>query len=188
VALAVALCAQARLAEAEKQAIRGEELRRQTQPEAAHLHALVVLAGIRARRGKLTSAAADLERVRAGLASFADPGCLPELAAAAERLVERGRVTAGVIFETPTDAELAVYRLLATDLSQREIGRRLYVSLNTVKTHTRSLYRKLGVSARDDAVARGLALGLIQTAQEGSDPEATPSTPRIGGATSRHVG
>ena len=52
-------------------------------------------------------------------------------------------------------------RLLATDLSQREIGAQLYVSFNTVKTHTRTLFRKLGVTSRADAVARGRELGLL---------------------------
>jgi len=42
--------------------------------------------------------------------------------------------------------------LLATDLSLPEIARELYLSTNTVKTHTRSIYRKLGVSSRGEAV------------------------------------
>ena len=45
--------------------------------------------------------------------------------------------------EEPSPGELAVLRYLATDLSQREIGARRYVSLNT-EAHTRELYRKLG--------------------------------------------
>ena len=52
-------------------------------------------------------------------------------------------------------------RLLATDLTQREIGRELYLSLNTVKSHTRSIFRKLGVSGREQAVARARQLELI---------------------------
>ena len=64
--------------------------------------------------------------------------------------------------EEPSAAELAVLRGLATDLSRREIGARLYISLNTVKTHTRELYRKLDVTSRADAVARAEALGLGQ--------------------------
>ena len=52
-------------------------------------------------------------------------------------------------------------RYLATGLSRREIGVRLYISMNTVKTHTRELYRKLGVTSRADAVARAEALGLL---------------------------
>ena len=50
--------------------------------------------------------------------------------------------------------------LLATRLSRREIGQRLYVSLNTVKIHQRALYRKLGVEDRNAAVNRARELGL----------------------------
>ena len=46
-------------------------------------------------------------------------------------------------------------RLFDGDGSLRKIANELYVSLNTVKTHTQSIYRKLGVSDRKDAVARG---------------------------------
>ena len=51
-------------------------------------------------------------------------------------------------------------RLLPTDLSQREIAARLFVSFNTVKTHMRSIFRKLDVSTRPEAVRRGRELGL----------------------------
>ena len=68
----------------------------------------------------------------------------------------------GRVIERPTAAELAVLQSLATGLSRREIGVRLYISLNTVKTHTRELYRKLGASSRADAVAHAEALGLLE--------------------------
>ena len=54
----------------------------------------------------------------------------------------------------------ASFGLLASQLSQREIGSELYVSFNTVKAHTRSIFRKLGASNRAEAVARGRELGL----------------------------
>jgi LuxR family maltose regulon positive regulatory protein len=54
-----------------------------------------------------------------------------------------------------------VLRLLASDLTQREIGSELYLSLNTVKSHTRSIFRKLGVSGREQAVTRARDLELI---------------------------
>ena len=63
--------------------------------------------------------------------------------------------------EEPSEGELAVLRYLATDLSLREIGGQLYVSLNTIKTHTRELYRKLGVHSRSEAVTRAATLGLL---------------------------
>jgi LuxR family maltose regulon positive regulatory protein len=54
--------------------------------------------------------------------------------------------------EALSDAERRILRLLSSDLTLREIGRELLVSLNTVKTHKRSIYRKLGVSSRKAAV------------------------------------
>ena len=56
---------------------------------------------------------------------------------------------------------LTVLRLLASDLTQREIGTELYLSLSTVKSHTRSIFRKLGASNREQCVARARELELI---------------------------
>ena len=63
--------------------------------------------------------------------------------------------------EPLTEREVAVLRLLQGTLSLREIGQVLYVSPNTVKTHARAVYRKLGVSTRHDAVARGHDIGIL---------------------------
>jgi LuxR family maltose regulon positive regulatory protein len=60
-----------------------------------------------------------------------------------------------------TRAELRLLPLLATHLSFREIGVRLYVSRNTVKTQAISVYRKLGVSSRSDAIDHASRLGLV---------------------------
>ena len=60
-----------------------------------------------------------------------------------------------------TKAELRVLRLLPSHLSLREIGARLHVATSTVKTQALAVYRKLNVSCRSDAVARGRAAGLI---------------------------
>jgi LuxR family transcriptional regulator, maltose regulon positive regulatory protein len=54
-----------------------------------------------------------------------------------------------------------VLRLLASSLSQREIAGELFVTFNTVKSHTRSIFRKLGVNRRADAVNRARELGLL---------------------------
>ena len=64
-----------------------------------------------------------------------------------------------------TPRELAVLRLLTSDLSIREIGAQIFLSPNTVRTHIRSIYRKLGVGSRADAVARAEALGLLDEAE-----------------------
>lgn len=65
------------------------------------------------------------------------------------------------LVEELTDRELSVLRALGGPLSAREIGAELHLSLNTIKSYTKSRYRKLGVVARADAVARGRRLGLI---------------------------
>ena len=67
----------------------------------------------------------------------------------------------GELTEELTDRELAVLRALRGPLSTREIGRELYLSINTVKGYSKNLYRKLGVVTRSDAVRRGQELGLI---------------------------
>ena len=59
------------------------------------------------------------------------------------------------------DSEIRVLRYLPTNLSAPEIARELHVSLNTVKTHMRHLYTKLGTHRRAGAVARARALGLL---------------------------
>ncbi len=51
--------------------------------------------------------------------------------------------------------------LLHGNLSERAIGRELYVAHNTVHSHVRSIYRKLGVSSRADALKRGRELRLL---------------------------
>jgi LuxR family maltose regulon positive regulatory protein len=60
-----------------------------------------------------------------------------------------------------TAAELRLLPLLATHLSFKEIAERLFVSRNTVKTQGISIYRKLGVSSRGDAIAAAADLGLL---------------------------
>jgi LuxR family transcriptional regulator, maltose regulon positive regulatory protein len=60
-----------------------------------------------------------------------------------------------------TPAELRVLQFLPTHLSFREIAQHLYVSPNTVKTQAQAIYRKLGVSARADAVDLAWKAGLL---------------------------
>lgn len=63
-----------------------------------------------------------------------------------------------------TPAEQRLLPLLATHLSFREIGERLFVSRNTVKTQAIAVYRKFGVTSRSAAIERAAALGLIEQA------------------------
>jgi LuxR family maltose regulon positive regulatory protein len=57
--------------------------------------------------------------------------------------------------------ELDVLRLLATELDGPEIARELSVSLSTMRTHTRSIFNKLGVNNRRTAVRRAQEIGLL---------------------------
>jgi LuxR family transcriptional regulator, maltose regulon positive regulatory protein len=65
------------------------------------------------------------------------------------------------LLEPLRDSELRVLRYLPSDLTAPEIAAELYVSTNTVKTHMRSLYAKLGTHRRHEAVERARALGLL---------------------------
>ena len=60
-----------------------------------------------------------------------------------------------------TPAELRLLPLLATHLSYADIGERLFISRNTVKSEAGSLLRKLGVSSRGDAVTKARSIGLL---------------------------
>jgi len=60
-----------------------------------------------------------------------------------------------------TDREEAVLRLLQGSLPLRDVAAQLFVTVNTVKSHTRLIYRKLGVSSRNEAIRRARELGLL---------------------------
>jgi LuxR family maltose regulon positive regulatory protein len=83
---------------------------------------------------------------------------------------------------TLTAAELRLLPVLATHLSFREIGERLFISRNTVKTEAISIYRKLGVASRTGALERARQLGLVDLAPVASGPPASRRT-----TTNEHV-
>ncbi|MEM7343372.1 MAG: LuxR C-terminal-related transcriptional regulator [Chloroflexota bacterium] len=67
------------------------------------------------------------------------------------------------LIEPLSERELEVLHLIDTGLSNRDIAQQLYLSLNTVKAHTRNIYGKLDVHTRTQAVARARALSLLST-------------------------
>lgn len=77
------------------------------------------------------------------------------------RIAARSARRSGVLAEELTDRELAILRLLPGPATQREIGRAMFLSVNTVKAYNKSLYRKLGVASRQEAVVVARELGLI---------------------------
>ena len=162
-ALGQALLALGHQQEAERELVHAETLRRAVEPRLDHAHSLLALAGARIERGRLALAASELEAAREELAAFSDVGRLAALAEELEQKLATARAGTHSVGEQPSLAELTVLRMLATDLTQREIGAELYLSTNTVKTHTRRLYTKLGVNSRESAIHQASALGLLET-------------------------
>jgi LuxR family maltose regulon positive regulatory protein len=112
----------------------------------------ILLAPPLAALGRTAEAAARLDEAEQLLAAHGDAGRLPawhQETVRALHLGDRRRRPSPEL----SDAERRILRLLATDLTLREIGRELFLSLNTVKTHAHAIYRKLGVSSRREAVA-----------------------------------
>jgi len=82
----------------------------------------------------------------------------------AERRLARPRTTAtptGMTLDPLTPRELDVLRLMRGDLSIREIGSELHISHNTTKGYAKTIYQKLGVNSRQDAIDTGTASDLI---------------------------
>jgi LuxR family maltose regulon positive regulatory protein len=124
----------------------------QARIELAHVHlALADLAGARTLMREID----DLLRRRPGLGTLA--GQAGELRTQLAK--ERGSGISGV--SALTAAELRLLAMLATHLSFPEIAEEMFLSRNTIKTQAKSIYRKLGVSSRSQAVSRSLELGLL---------------------------
>ena len=128
-------------------------------------YALTTLAELRCELGDRRAARELVLEARELLSRAPEPGTLaPRLAERSEtslRLVVDLSGARPVVIDELTAREQSVLVLLPTGLSAREIGDELGISRDTVKTHTRRLYQKLGVSSRRSAVARGRELGLI---------------------------
>ena len=94
-----------------------------------------------------------------------DPAASAEYAALVLRADTSAAATAAAAVpssdEGLSDRELEVLRLLATELTGPEIARHLFVSVNTLRTHTKHIFTKLDVSTRRAAVRRATELGLL---------------------------
>jgi LuxR family maltose regulon positive regulatory protein len=116
-------------------------------------HALVTL--------RDTAGAADLlVEARELLERSANLGTLADQVEELQHEIDARPEPEGVQHTGLTPAELRLLPLLATHLSFREIAQQLFVSRNTIKTQSISVYRKLGVSSRSEAVAEAQRLGL----------------------------
>jgi LuxR family maltose regulon positive regulatory protein len=118
---------------------------------------LIALATATAAAGHRERATGHFDEAEAILAGCPDPGALPRRLAAARRAAG----AAAAATEPLSARELTVLRLLSGGGTEREIARELYVSFNTVHSHVKSIFRKLGVTRRADALARARERELL---------------------------
>ena len=102
------------------------------------------------RLGHDETADAALAAARVELDELPDEGMLGELHAAASAAISGRARREGFLGEELSEAELRIVRVLASGASLSEVAHQLYLSPNTVKTHRRTIYRKLGVSSRGE--------------------------------------
>jgi LuxR family maltose regulon positive regulatory protein len=122
--------------------------------------ALLVYAPVRRVLVSLASARALVEEARLLLADCPDPGAVGvELEEVARSLTPAHRRVDGA--SELTERELEVLSYLAAGLAKRDIGRVLFLSYNTIHSHTKSIYQKLRVSSRQAAVERARDLGAL---------------------------
>jgi LuxR family maltose regulon positive regulatory protein len=143
--------------------IEAELVRHQAHPfESVHLHRALEL-GV--DEGFVSTFVREGAVVRAdlGRAVWATPSWRSSRLARALRDIPTSPtiVNADPLVEPLSVKEAQVLQFLHTHLSAIEIARQMFVSVNTVRTHIKGIYRKLGVSTRTDAVRRAVALGLI---------------------------
>jgi LuxR family transcriptional regulator, maltose regulon positive regulatory protein len=123
--------------------------------------AMLALARVRTALGESAGALSLLEEARDIVEAYPDAGILPDLLEHQERELGKRRRTESVLTDVLTERELDVLRLFDGGDSYRQIGQALFVSVNTVKTHARSIFRKLEVSSRAEALERARQRALI---------------------------
>jgi LuxR family transcriptional regulator, maltose regulon positive regulatory protein len=138
----------------------GVQLRRASLNRIDLVFGLLELAPIRRLLGDSRGARAALREAGVLTNGGPDVGALRGLLDKRSRTLRISvRKTNGVP-DPLSDRELTVLRLLGGTLSRRDIGRELGISTDTVKSHVRAIYRKLGVSSRSEAVERARDLGV----------------------------
>ena len=123
-------------------------------------HGAVALARVKQDLGEADAARDLLRDAQGAVEGCPDIGIMAGMLAEVERRLNADRHVA-VRGQELSERELAVLRLLPTALSQREIADALYVSLNTVKSHVRSIFRKLDAASRTEAVDHARELQLL---------------------------
>ena len=159
VALGAALHARGDLEAAEEEFERAAALAHRGGDRPENAHALVWLARVRADQDDAGGARVALDAAN----DFTTGGSVHQRAVAAleEELAAAPWRPRAPETEALSEAELRLLRLFPGDLTYREMAQHLYVSLNTVRTHSKQIRRKLGASTRAEAVSRARELDLI---------------------------
>ncbi len=176
-ATALTLVASARVAAHEGEVERARQLAmhvQQLRPRLTHAtpwlstQVCLELARVQVALGDVDGARTVLAQGEEILRRRPDLGVLGEEVAAFRRLLTTIVNEGDGWSASLTAAELRLLPYLPTHLSFREIGERLHISRNTVKTEAISVYRKLSVSSRGEAVKRAAELGLLESTSVGS--------------------
>jgi LuxR family maltose regulon positive regulatory protein len=190
-ALARVLIAQQQYEQAYTLAERIYRIAQETGKRQTELEGLILLALVSSNRGEMDQALVYLERAlsigepEGFIRFFVDEGppmarllyealareIAPDyvrrlLAAFPVAGTEQSKATESQVFEADlieplSDREIEVLQLIAEGLTNQEIAARLYLSLNTVKVHTRNIYGKLDAHNRTQAVTKARALGIL---------------------------
>ena len=139
---------------------RAVELAGQEVPSYWHAHALLRLAAAQHRLGD-HDARKTLSQARAELDVLPDVGMLDALCEENDEDFHHRARRDGFLGEDLSDAERRVLELFASGRSVSEVAQELWLSANTVKSHRRSIYRKLGATTRHDMLERAAAAGLL---------------------------
>ena len=158
VALGVSLAIRGRLREAQPLLERGASAVRTWGQPTELASALLYLAPVLSSLGDTPRTATTLKEARSIIGACQDPGSLGERLAVLEQARHPRVAHTG---DELTERELEVLRLLDGPQSESDLAAELFVSFNTLHTHVRSIYRKLGVSSRADAVTRARSFGVL---------------------------
>ena len=145
-------------------ALTGLELAEKMVSADNQVYCYLTLAQVEHLEGNSDEARAVLENVKR-LAATHDlwPGAQEQITACETAILAAPtkRVDQGLLIDPLSERELEVLRLLAAGSSNRSIADELVIALGTVKAHTASIYGKLGVRSRTQAVARAREVGLL---------------------------
>ena len=156
------LASRGQLHQAAERLERGIALRHLVGKHNGYAHALLAYAPIRQALGDRSGARALFEQASTLIDEYEDPGQL--LLALRERTKRKLRLAPrrrGELGQELSSQELKLLPLLDRGLCRQEIADSLHLSVNTVKSHLRSIYRKLGVGSREEALEQARQRALL---------------------------